>query len=134
MFWHTSHHSNAKKYTNWLASLVICALLWQALVPSIAFARSELNPRLWDEICSAYGNRSTTDLSKIGQSAPTNTTHHADCPLCLSSFTDIILGTPLATPEFHLLTVSEISYIASSTSYSITRLVGPEARGPPFFN
>ena len=132
MFWHLTPLRKAKKLTTWIATWVMLSLLCQTIIPTVAYARSDLNPGLWNEICSAYGSRQvSSDNSAPGDSG---SSHHADCPLCLNIFNDIIPGNSVLVPEFYLLLVNEIGNDVYFNHHFTYRATVPEARGPPIFN
>jgi len=117
----------------WLALWVLLAMLGQSVLPTLAYLRSDTAPELWNEICSVYGARkfaaSTTDTAK--DHAPAK---HADCPLCLHLFSDVILAKQSFSAAFHLLLLNEISIILSPRHFISQRSFAPEARGPPKIN
>jgi len=125
-----AHSPAANKLTTWLALWLMVTMLGQALLPTVAYMRSDANPGLWDEICSVYGVRKNTVQAPSDQLP----SHHADCPLCLQVFHDTILDAPLVAVTFHLLFLNQISLIAPASHPVNQRTIIPEARGPPDFN
>ncbi|TDK68672.1 DUF2946 family protein [Sapientia aquatica] len=133
MFPSTFHSSRKAIVFRWFAIWVMLCLLGQSLLPSFAFAQADSNPRLWDEICSVYGARSTTaDKSHDADSKLPAPTHHAECPLCLHVFNDVTLSTPTAIPSFHLVLLQQLGYQAPQLASAIQPISSAQARAPPF--
>ena len=106
------------------------AMLGQAILPTLVYLRSNSNPGLWDEICSVYGVRQKV-VAPDGDQTPAK---HADCPLCLHAFNDIVLGTTVASFSLHVLFLNEISNVFALRYFTHLRSIIPEARGPPALN
>jgi hypothetical protein len=135
MYLRTPSFFNKSATSSWLAMWVLVCLLCQTLLPSFAYAQSDSNPRLWDEICSIYGSRSTlSDQSTDASSKNSAPSHHADCPLCLHIFNDVTLSNPTAAPNFLVLLLKQLSYKAQALTYLIQPTSITEARGPPFLS
>ena len=113
-----------KQRTSWLAMLLALALVCQALLPTFAYARSDLNPRFWDEICSVYGNKQNQPGKPVA-------IHHADCPLCLNVVDHLIPVASCAAPQLRLLLLAEISHFIATTTLFAHGITAPVARGPP---
>ena len=133
MIWHTTNHNN-KNHIPWLSILLVSALLCQALLPTVAYTHARSNPQVWDEICGMYGVGSkqtipAADTKKV--SAPASSLHHPDCPLCLNIIQDTVLHSLAATPGFHLLLITELSYVVPATRHFILSIATAVARGPP---
>ena len=117
------------QFNTWLALWLMLAMLGQATVPTLASMRSNLNPGLWDEICSVYGVRQNTQ--KPTDQMPT---HHAECALCLQMVYDTILDAPAVAVSFQLLLINYLSPPAPVRHLFSRRAAVQEARGPPYFN
>jgi len=117
----------------WIAMCVVLAMLGQSLLPTLAYVRSNSNPGLWDEICSVYGVR-VVEKTVGAPDSDQVPGHHADCPLCLHVFNDIVLDTPTASISLQLLFLNEIRYVFALHHFTDQRSIIPEARGPPAAN
>jgi hypothetical protein len=126
-------HHTSNRLPAWIALWVLLAILGQSVLPTLAYLRSDVAPSLWNEICGVYGPRqATADPSDTPKDkAPA---HHADCPLCLHMFSDIILAGPNASAAFHLLFLTEFGIIADPQQFISRLSLVAEARGPPNLN
>ncbi|MET3107381.1 hypothetical protein AAKU67_001550 [Oxalobacteraceae bacterium GrIS 2.11] len=120
--------SSTIKLRTWISLWALVGLLGQAMLPTLAYLRSDSTPGLWAEICSVYGVRqNTTSDDKVPM-------QHADCPLCLHIFSDVILAAADFSQPLQLLFFKEISSAAIQQQFFGRRTVTAEARAPPEFH
>jgi hypothetical protein len=118
---------SGNRFTSWMVRWALLCIIGQALLPTVAYLRSNADAGLWTEICSVYGPKQVVVAD--GDRQPT-TVPHVDCPLCLHVFNDFILSTATFPPVFQSLRIEPA--IAMLLARREVRPVSlPEARAPP---
>ena len=116
-------HSNSQlKAKVWIA---ICALLLQALLPSVIYAAAPKGSDL-SEVCTAFGIKK---VATAGGDPAGATSHSQHCPVC-----SVAHLFALPSPQVGLHSPSRVAFDASrpalSQEYPASRLA-PYLRGPP---